>query len=418
MNDLAGLTVVVVGLNYAPEPTGSAPYTAGLAEMLAAAGARVDVIAGVPHYPAWRIESEYRWRLRTTETRNGVAVRHFRHFVPHRQSALLRMLWDGTFVANAGLARPLRRPDVVIASTPSLGSAVVGARLAKRTGAGFGVVVQDLVGAAARQSGIKGGGRVADAVARVERRVLRQADIVSVVSPAFRPHVAAYGVDDNRVQVFRNWTHIDPPRRPRNETRAKLGWTDDEFIVLHTGNMGLKQDLGNVIAAARLIGDRSVRVILCGDGNQRAALQAEAGDLATIEFLPPVDNDLYPELLRAADVLLVNERDSVSDMALPSKLTSYFASGRPVLAAISRGGACDIELGGTDGAGETVASADPAALAAAVERLRGQPQLLATMGAKGSAYYERVLGKDAAAAHACTLVRTLAVAGAARASQP
>ncbi len=408
MSDISGLHIVVVGLNYAPEPTGSAPYTAGLAEMLAAAGAKVEAIVGVPHYPAWAIDPDYRWTLRKRVDRNGVDVRHVRHFVPHRQSAVARMVWDGTFVANAGLVRPRRRPDVVIASTPSLGGAVVGARLARKTGAGFGVIVQDLVGAAARQSGIKGGDRVADIVARVEGRMLRQADSVSIVSPAFRSHLAGYGVDDARVNVFRNWTHIARATSDRAAARRLFGWGDDEFIVLHTGNMGLKQDLGNVIAAARLLRDESIRIVLCGDGNQRAPLAAQARDAGNVEFLAPVDAAAYPDLLRAADLLLVNERASVSDMALPSKLTSYFSAGRPVLAAISPGGACDLEISGTGGAGVTVASGDPAGLAGAMERLRHSGADLDRMGALGSAYFERELGEDSAAERARALVAHLA----------
>ena len=38
--------------------------------------------------------------------------------------------------------------------------------------------------------------------------------------------------------------------------------------------------------------------------------------------------------MQASDVLLVNQRASVADMSLPSKLTSYFPAARPVVAAV------------------------------------------------------------------------------------
>jgi len=85
-DDLSGRHVAVVGMNYAPEPTGIAPYTAGLAEMLVEAGARVTVVTGVPHYPTWTVDPEYRWSLRVRERRHGVDVIRARHFVPRRQS--------------------------------------------------------------------------------------------------------------------------------------------------------------------------------------------------------------------------------------------------------------------------------------------------------------------------------------------
>lgn len=74
--------ILVIGINYSPEPTGSAPYTAGLAEMLAGAGYRVEAFVGVPHYPWWSALPQDRFRLRRSELRNGVHVRHHRHFVP------------------------------------------------------------------------------------------------------------------------------------------------------------------------------------------------------------------------------------------------------------------------------------------------------------------------------------------------
>ncbi|MBD0321819.1 MAG: glycosyltransferase WbuB, partial [Aldersonia sp.] len=48
------MRVKIVGINYAPETTGIAPYTSGLADGLAARGHRVEVLTGQPHYPQWR----------------------------------------------------------------------------------------------------------------------------------------------------------------------------------------------------------------------------------------------------------------------------------------------------------------------------------------------------------------------------
>ncbi len=48
---LSELSVCVVGINYAPDTTGIAPYTTALASALHTAGAAVHVITGIPHYP-------------------------------------------------------------------------------------------------------------------------------------------------------------------------------------------------------------------------------------------------------------------------------------------------------------------------------------------------------------------------------
>ncbi len=403
-SDLDGVQVCVTSINYAPEPTGSAPYTAGLAEILAAHGASVEVITGVPHYPSWQIAPEYRWRLRATETRNGVRVRRARHFVPAHQSAVTRMLWDGTFLANASAVRLSRRPDLVIASTPSLSGAIVGARRARRHHVPFGVVVQDLLGQAARQSGITGGKLVASAVDKVESSVLRSADQVAIASPTFRRQLEAYGVVPDRIQVLPNWTHIAPATRDRGAVRRQLGWDDDVFVVLHTGNMGLKQDLGNAVEAARLLSDAGGRggagqvlVVLMGDGNQRAALAELGHGVSALRIEPPVDADMYPDVLRAADLLLVNELPAVGEMSLPSKLTSYFASGNAILAAVSPDGACAHEVGASEGAAVRIDPGDPALLAEEIRTLQLSPVVRAEMGRAAASYAERALGRDLAA---------------------
>ena len=66
------MRVLIVGMHYSPELTGNAPYTAGLAEHLAARGDLVTVLAGLPHYPGWRIAHGTRRALWARETRNGV----------------------------------------------------------------------------------------------------------------------------------------------------------------------------------------------------------------------------------------------------------------------------------------------------------------------------------------------------------
>jgi hypothetical protein len=70
----AGLRVLIIGINYRPEVTGIGPYTAGLAEHLAARGDDVTVITGLPHYPAWRIARGTPRAVVRRETIRGVTV--------------------------------------------------------------------------------------------------------------------------------------------------------------------------------------------------------------------------------------------------------------------------------------------------------------------------------------------------------
>ncbi|MFD6530451.1 glycosyltransferase [Streptomyces sp. NPDC060184] len=384
--------ILVVSTNYAPELTGIGPYATQLAEHWAATAARADVLTGMPHYPSWRTDPEYRGVWRTTERREGVHVHRRRHYVPPRQTALRRGLFELTVLGHGLLAPPPGRPDAVVAQMPSLAGGVVGARIARRHGVPYIPVVQDLMGAAAAQSGIRGGGRAASAAAAAERYALRDAALVGVIHESFVPGVRALGVDPARIRTVPNWTHVQGPTADRAATRARLGWHPDTPVLLHSGNMGLKQGLDVLVDLARLAPD--VRVVLMGDGNQREALRARATGLANLDFLPPAAAEDFTDVLAAADVLAVTQRASVLDMSVPSKLTSYFVSGRPVVASVADGGGTAEEVR-RSGAGVLVRPEDPAALLAAVRHLAADRAEADRLGTRGVTYVAQHLSREA-----------------------
>lgn len=390
---LAGRCLLLVSTNYAPEHTGIGPYATGLAEHWAARGVDTHVLAGMPHYPSWRLDPAYRGRWRATETRGGVTVHRRRHTVPARQTALRRALFEASLLAHQSVAPPRTpRPDAVVAQMPSLAGAVVAARLAHRHKVPFVPVVQDLMGAAAEQSGISGGDRAAALAGRAERYALGRAALVGIIHDSFRPRVEAMGVDPARVRLVPNWSHVDRPTRPREETRARLGWAPDRQVLLHAGNMGLKQGLEVLVDTARL--DPSVDVVLMGDGNQRALLEERAAGLPNLRFTPAADEGDFPDVLAAADVLVVTQRASVLDMSVPSKLTSYFATGRPVLASVADEGGTADEVR-RSGAGVLVPPEDPAALLAAARELAADPETADKTGARGPVYVDEHLSSAA-----------------------
>ncbi len=151
--------VLIVGINYRPELTGIGPYTAGLAEHLARRGDRVTVITGLPHYPDWRLARGTRRQPWFTEMVGDVHVIRAAHYVPRAQSALRRAMYEATFGLTGILAAlTVPRPDAIVGIVPSLSGGVLARASAERSGAPYGILFQDLIGPAARQSGVPGGG--------------------------------------------------------------------------------------------------------------------------------------------------------------------------------------------------------------------------------------------------------------------
>jgi glycosyltransferase involved in cell wall biosynthesis len=170
-----------------------------------------------------------------------------------------------------------------------------------------------------------------------------------------------------RITQITNYSVRDIANVEKTSARAQFGWATDEFVVIHAGNMGAKQDLENVVRATSFIATkRRIKIYLVGHGNQETRLRALCLGKENIEVLPAVKDSAYSALLSSADLLLVNERPTQMEMSLPSKLTSYLCSQRPVLAAVPKGGATWKFL---EGIAERVDAGKPELLARAIEEL-------------------------------------------------
>ncbi len=390
----AALRLLLVGVNYAPEFCGIAPYTTGLADHFASRGHCVRVITGIPHYPEWRARpAPSHWA-----GSNPSLVRYW-HFVPARATTTGRFLFEFTWLLSASRGLLGASCDAVIGVIPSLSGGVLAWMAGLRSQAPFGLIFQDLVGPAASQSGYRGGRRVAGFTSKIELYLARRAQRVAIISEAFRPYLETAGVQVSRLHRVRNWAHPVAPTESRTATRARLGWGASDFVCLHAGSIGQKQGLDNVLRAAELLQGGLVRIAIAGDGNDRARLveQARRMNLTNVHFLEVHPPGPYEALLQASDVLLVNQRASVKEMALPSKLTSHFASGRPTVAVAADDSATALEVRAAQ-AGAVVRPGDPAALAHELLAMRDAAELREAYGAHGRAYVQKYLNSSAALA--------------------
>ncbi|RLP68703.1 glycosyltransferase WbuB [Mycetocola manganoxydans] len=403
------MRVTIVGLNYAPEPTGIAPYTAGLAEGLVARGHAVHVVTAYPHYPQWEIAAGYTGRTHEEEL-DGVSVLRVKPYVPRKLTSLKRLLMELHFGIRAVFS-PWEAPDVVILVTPALFATRIVALRARLARTPTCVWVQDIYSLGIAETGA--GSRAARAVALIERSTLRAATRVVVIHDRFRRYLSAnLGVEQSAVDVVRNWSHIDTDALRHDATiRARFGWEPDDIIVLHAGNMGAKQGLLNVVRASQLADERGsrVRFVLLGDGNMREALEAE-GPNSRLQFLDPLPDGAFEAALASADILLVNELPGLTEMSVPSKLTSYFATGLPVIGSVDEDSTTAEELRSA-GAGPIVDPTRPIDLLLAAEDLAADPERAARHGRSAQEYRVEMLTADSSISSFAAILFELAASG-------
>jgi glycosyltransferase involved in cell wall biosynthesis len=387
--------ILLVTTNFWPEPSGTGPYATDLATTLNSAGYAVQVLTGVPHYPWWNIPETFQDNPEQWANLEGIRIARETHYVPRRLNLITRILFELSLIKSlrqAILKMNSQKYDLVLAIGSSMAGGLVAKNISGNLKIPFGIVVHDLAGQGASQSGLPGGFLIAKLVTRIERVILESAKGVVAISQMMSDVIIRMGIEESRVSTILIYAANPITPNNRNIARAKFGWASDDFVVIHTGNMGAKQDLENVVKAAdALNGFSKIKIYLVGHGNQESNLKALCVGKSNIAVLPAVSDADYSALLSAADLLLVNERSTQMEMSLPSKLTSYLYSERPVIAAVPRGGATWKFL---DGVAELVEAGDPVALARAIEELSKQPEKLADLARRGRVFADANLDPE------------------------
>jgi glycosyltransferase involved in cell wall biosynthesis len=321
----------LVGINYWPEPTGNAPYNTDLAEMLAKKG-NVTVITGIPHYPWWQKQLHHSDQTYILEQANLRLVRR-NHSVPKRNSNFVRALMEITFGVNAIFSRKLAGDKIILISPAMLSSAVslFWIRL-RRPKTKVLLWVQDLYEQGIKETDQKVG-LLSRVVFRIENWLIKNSDRVVMAHPKFLEAKKLSSQQNTKYLSLPNWSQFSySPNENQEVTREKYGFGTSR-IVLHIGNMGVKQGLHKVVEAAKISqqNDSSNVFVFVGGGNQLDFLRDESKGLDSVVFVPPVTEVELANLLQSADILLVHELPGVKEMSIPSKLTTYFQAGKPVL---------------------------------------------------------------------------------------
>ena len=390
------MRILFIGINYWPDATGIAPFTTGRCEYLASRGHEVGVVTGFPYYPEWRIAPDDRGRLRAREVRNDVTILRSWIYVPSRVTSARRILHEASFVATAWMHAAhflwRQKPDLLFVVSPPLGLGLVAAILSRTFAIPYLFHVADLQPDAAMDLGMLRP-RTASMLYGLERLAYQHAALVSTLTEPIRGRIMAKGFAADKVILFSDW--IDPalfkiPLTGGGTAFRRQHGLDDRFIVLHAGNMGVKQGLEVVLGAAEHSLASNIIYLLVGDGAMRQSLgrTARERDLSNVRFLPLQSDETFRDLLAAADLSLITQRSNVADVAFPSKVLTLLASGRPIVASVSPCSEVSRVVEAAR-AGVVVTPENPQELAEAVISARRDPQWRSSAALQGREYGRR-----------------------------
>jgi glycosyltransferase involved in cell wall biosynthesis len=353
------VNVLIASGIWPPDVGGPASHAPEVAAFLQSRGHRVEVVTTADAPPAPRA-----YPVRAVPRRYRPGVRHYR---------------------GAALVHHRARENDVVYTTGMFGRSALGATLAGRP-----YVVKltadpafersrrrDLVGGDIEEFQRGRGGLAVTALRAARNLELRRAAHVFCPSAYLRQLAISWGVDPSRVSVLRNPAPSLPELPPRGELKRAFGLNG--ATIAFAGRLTAQKSLSRALEAVGAAD--GVRLVIAGDGPDRAPLEAEARRLGLedrVSFLGPQPRERVVELFRAADATILTS----SWENFPHTLVEALAVGTPVLA-MEAGGVGEVVQDGVNGL--LVPAGDTSALADAVRRYFADDELRKRLRARAAA---------------------------------
>jgi glycosyltransferase involved in cell wall biosynthesis len=173
-----------------------------------------------------------------------------------------------------------------------------------------------------------------------ERQNYKAADIIGVQSPANLIYFEENGLDkEYHLEVLYNWTTLAEENVQPSNYRVRLG-LQNKVVFFYGGNIGIAQDIDNIIRLAEnLRNESSAYILLVGEGSEVNRLESKIRlkGLTNIAIHDPVDQQEYLSMLSEFDVGLISLDRRLKTQNLPGKMLGYMYHAKPILASINRG---------------------------------------------------------------------------------
>ncbi len=327
--------VVVTGI-WPPDVGGPASHAPEVADFLSERGHHVEVVT-----TAWTPPEQRAYRVSAVPRSLPSGVRHVRGaaLVHHRSRGADAIYTTGMFGRSFAGATAARTPYVLkLTADPAF-------ERARRRG-----VVAGDVDAFQGRAGVRVG------LLRLARDLeLRRAAHVFCPSVYLRALAVSWGVNADRVSVLPNPAPAVPSLPPRDRLRARFGMNGRTLAF--AGRLGAQKSLEVALEAVESVD--GVTLLIAGDGEERARLEALAGP--RVRFLGALPRERVLELFHAADAAIL----SSSWENFPHTVVEALAVGTPVIAT-DVGGVAEVVRDGENGL--LVPAGDASALGDAVRR--------------------------------------------------
>jgi colanic acid biosynthesis glycosyl transferase WcaI len=392
-----------------------------LARYWARAGHEVTVLTGFPNHPTGVVPPEWKPRLRRLvhrETIDGIhVVRTWLLPLPNRKS-YERMLNYSSFCISAALCGlELRRPDVVIATSPQLLVGLAGWWIALWQRVPFVFEVRDLWPESLSAVGMGEERSLLHLfLGQIAGFLYRKADRIVPVTPAFKAHLMQHWeVSAGKIDIVENGVETDlfaPAESSASQIRQDLK-LENKFVVAYIGTLGMAHGLDTLIEAATRLQTSAPEIafLLVGEGADKDRLLAVAHErrLRNVCVVNQQPRELIPAFISASDACVVLlKKTELFKTVIPTKMLEFMSCARPVVLGVD--GQARALLEEAQG-GIFVEPENVEALVRAIESLHQNPGLRKRMGEHARSYVMEHCSRERTAARYLDVLRSILEAG-------
>lgn len=167
----------------------------------------------------------------------------------------------------------------------------------------------------------------------------RNADYIGVMSPSSKSFFKEKKEVFKKCEILYNWSKIEEVPLALGKHKIKLGLID-KIVFFYGGNIGHAQNMMNLVKLSmRFRGNSKVHFLFVGQGDEfdLVANTIKKEKLENLTLLPPVNQEIYSEMLNDFDIGLFSLHPNHTTDNFPGKLLGYMSYCKPILGSVNAG---------------------------------------------------------------------------------
>ena len=387
------MNLLVYTQYFPPETNAPANRWGYFAKYLANQNHKITVLTSFPNHPLGRILNGYKNQWHFKEEKDNMGIIRTWTYISVSRKFISRLFNYFSFAFSSCInSFSIKNIDIIIASSPPLSVAIIGAIIAKKKRIPLILDLRDIWPEAAVSTGYIKKGFLYHLAEKWEKRCYKQAQKILVNSPAiFEELKNIKGVPSSKLEFIPNGADLEFFKEINNSNKINEEYNiKDKFIVLYTGLLGFAQAPEVMIDAAKILeNNKDIVFLIVGGGPLKKDLESKIKDLEldNVVLTGQRPREEMPVFVSRGDICLVPYKNSSTfQKNVSSKMFDYMASGKPIIINLE-GAASDIIIKAQ--AGLVVEPENALALAKTIEQLYNNRFLRKKMGNSGKVYVEK-----------------------------